>query len=96
MQPMTEWKLKMAASVVLDLVDLTSAVLPVTGYGAEVVGIPLTMLLWGWRGGLYGIELLDPTNLLDGMVPTATLIGWSRRAEYQQRQREWEARQSVA
>ena len=96
MQPMTAWKLKMAVSVAIDLGDMAFGALPLAGHAKEVIAIPVTMLLWGWRGGLYGLELLDMTNLLDAVVPTATAIGWSKRAEYQQRQRDWEARQPPA
>lgn len=96
MQPMTEWKLKMAVSAIIDLADLTVGMMPVVGHGKELIMIPAALGLWGWRGAFYGWELLEMTNIIDGLIPTALAIGWSKRAEYQQRQREWDAEQACA
>ena len=96
MQPMTVWKLKMAASAAIDASDFLVGALPIAGHLKEVLTIPVAMALWGWRGSFYSLELLDVTNMVDALAPTALAIGWSKRAEYEQRQREWEAQQPSA
>ncbi|WP_043358356.1 hypothetical protein [Belnapia sp. F-4-1] len=93
MQPMTEWKLRMAASAAVDAADMLFGMVPILGQGVELLSLPAALALWGWRGGLYGLEMLDVSNVADAFVPTAVIIGWSKRAEYEQRQREWDAQQ---
>jgi len=96
MQPMTKWKLKMAFSVIIDGVDLVFGLIPGIGHAGEFIGIFFAMILWGWRGAIYGLEMFDVTNVADGFIPTASLIGWSKKADYEARQLQWQARNRPA
>ena len=93
MQPMFVWKLKFLLSMLIDAIDMLLGMIPGVGHAGEFIGIGAAVTLWGWRGAFYGLEMLDVTNVADGLVPTASIIGWSKKAEYEQRQLEWEARQ---
>jgi hypothetical protein len=91
MQPKTKWKLKMALSVIIDGVDLLFGLIPGVGHAGEFIGIFFAMILWGWRGSLYGLEMLDVMNVVDGFIPMASLIGLSKKADYEAQQLQWEA-----
>jgi len=58
-----------------------------TPFAGEVVGVALACALFGPRGLFYALEILDPTEQLDGFIPTATLIALAhRRAELEEQE----------
>ncbi|MCJ7617352.1 MAG: hypothetical protein MUO43_12535 [Desulfobacterales bacterium] len=68
---------KLMISIVWDFLDFTVFRIPGLGTVSDIVGTLLTMKLWGYRGALAGWEIFEPTDQIDGFVPTMTLIGLS-------------------
>jgi hypothetical protein len=74
------WKVKLVVCLLYDLFDFTlGRLLFVVPFAGEVVGVLLSVGMFGWRGTLYGLEALDPTEQIDGFIPTATLIALANR-----------------
>ena len=67
------WRL--AISVVIDLMDFTIGRIPILGTAENGVGGIIVTVLWGRVGLVYFLELLDLTDQINSLVPTATLIG---------------------
>lgn len=65
---------KLLIAVLLDALDFTAG--RIIGYGSilDVVFAAIAFLLWGPAGLLQLWEMLDPTDQIDGFVPTMTLI----------------------
>jgi hypothetical protein len=74
MMTRTSYFVRLGISVAIDVVDFTVGRLPVFGAVGEGTGAIALLFLWGWPGLLYLGELADPTEQLDGFIPTATLI----------------------
>ena len=89
------WTIKFIICVLYDLFDFTlGRLLFATPFAGEVVGAVLGCAMFGTRGLYYAFEALDPTEQLDGFIPTATLIALAdRRAR---REAEEQARASRA
>lgn len=66
--------IRLGISVAIDVLDFTLGRVPVIGSVGEGTGAVALLFLWGWPGLLYLGELADPTEQLDGFLPTATLI----------------------
>ena len=66
--------IRLGISVAIDVLDFTFGRIPVIGAVGEGAGAIALLFLWGWPGLLYLGELADPTEQLDGFLPTATLI----------------------
>lgn len=66
---------RMAFAAAIDLFDATlGRALPFVPW-EEGVALLLLAPLWGWAALAYLWELAELTEQLDGVVPTATLIG---------------------
>ncbi|MBI1366685.1 MAG: hypothetical protein GC153_12110 [Alphaproteobacteria bacterium] len=65
---------KLVIAVFLDLLDFSLG--RIIGYGTilDVAFAAIAFLLWGPIGLLQLWEALDPTDQIDGFVPTMTLI----------------------
>lgn len=65
---------KIVIAVFLDLLDFSLG--RIIGYGTilDVAFAAIAFLLWGPIGLLQLWEALDPTDQIDGFVPTMTLI----------------------
>lgn len=74
---------KLALCIFYDAFDMTvGRFLFAAPFAGEIVGIGLGCALFGTRGLWYALEAFDPTEQLDGFIPTATLIALAhRRAE---------------
>lgn len=70
----TGYFVRLAISVAIDLVDFSFGRIPGLGSLEEGAGSVVLFVLWGWPGLLYLGELADPTDQIDGFLPTATLI----------------------
>jgi hypothetical protein len=69
------WFFKLAVCVAYDLFDMTiGRIMFFTPFVGEIIGCCLCCMMFGVGGLLYGLEALDPTEQLDGFVPTATII----------------------
>ena len=70
-----EWHHKFIVCILYDIFDCTlGRALFVLPFSGEVVGCVLTNAMFGSSGLWYALEALDPTEQIDGFVPTATLI----------------------
>ncbi len=69
------WKIKFFVCIIYDLFDFTGGRLlfgiPFCG---EIVGCVLAAAMFGSKGIWYALEALDPTEQIDGFIPTATII----------------------
>ncbi|MCR6644558.1 MAG: hypothetical protein NVV62_08590 [Terricaulis sp.] len=72
--------LKLAFSVVIDVLDFTLGRIPIFGTVTDGVGTLVLMAMWGPAGLVNGWELFDVTDQVDAFIPTATLValymGW--------------------
>ena len=69
------WFLKLAVCVAYDLFDMTiGRIMFFTPFVGEIIGCCLCCTMFGMGGVLYGLEALDPTEQIDGFIPTATII----------------------
>lgn len=76
------WWLKFAICVVIDILDMTiGRFLFVVPYSGEIIGTVIGVALFGWKGLFYLVELVDPTEQIDGFIPTATLIALAARRD---------------
>jgi hypothetical protein len=66
---------KFALSIGFDLFDFTIGRIPIFGTLVDAGGTMLSFWLWGRIGLGEGWELLDPTDQIDGFVPTVTIMG---------------------
>lgn len=77
------WWYKFAICVLYDLFDFTFGRLlfpiPLSG---EIVGCLIGVAMFGYKGLWYGLEAIDPTEQLDGFIPTATIIALLNKDEH--------------
>jgi hypothetical protein len=74
------WKAKLAICIACDVFDFTfGRLLFVVPFAGEMIGMALGTALFGKVGLIYGLEALDPTEQIDGFIPTATLIALANR-----------------
>ena len=74
--------IRLAISIVIDGLNFTVGHIPLIGTAEDGVSAAVLFFLWGPIGLLSLWELGDPTELVDGLIPTATLIalyvGWKK------------------
>jgi hypothetical protein len=72
--------LRLAFSVLIDVLDFTLGRVPIFGTVTDGVGTIVLWAMWGPAGLVNLLEVVDFTDFFDGFVPTATLIalyvGW--------------------
>lgn len=69
------WWYKFIICIIYDLFDCTfGRALFVVPFSGEIIGCVLATAMFGWKGLWYGLEGIDPTEQLDGFIPTATII----------------------
>ncbi len=74
------WHHKLIICILYDIFDCTvGRALFVLPFSGEVVGCIIFNLLFGSDGFLYGLEAIDPTEQIDGFIPTATFIALKNR-----------------
>ena len=74
------WGVKLAVCVGYDVFDFTvGRFLFAIPFGGELVGCALGAALFGKQGLWYGLEAIDPTEQIDGFIPTATIIALANR-----------------
>jgi hypothetical protein len=71
----TGYFLRLGLSILIDLGDFTFGRIPILGTAENgVSGIAVTAI-WGRVGLFYFLELLDLTDQINALIPSATLIG---------------------
>jgi hypothetical protein len=69
------WHYKFIICLLYDIFDFTlGRLLLFIPFSGEILGCFILYLLFGKDGIWYALEAIDPTEQLDGFVPTATLI----------------------
>lgn len=72
--------LRLAFSVVIDLFDFTLGRIPAFGTATDGVGTAVMFAMWGPIGLINILEVFDVTEVVDGFIPTSTLValyvGW--------------------
>jgi hypothetical protein len=66
---------KFVIAIIWDALDFTLFRIPGIGTLADIISIPLALVLWGPAGVIAAWELFDATDQLDAEVPTMTIIG---------------------
>jgi hypothetical protein len=75
------WWLKFIVCILVDIFDFTvGRVLFLMPFSGEMIGCFIGYLMFGSSGLLYALEALDPTEQIDGFIPTATLIALSNKS----------------
>lgn len=65
---------KLVAAVVLDVADFTVGRIIGFGTGFDVVLTGIAFAMFGWKGLIQIWEVAEPTDQIDGFVPTLTLL----------------------
>ena len=65
---------KLVAAVLLDIADFTIGRIIGFGTGFDIVLAGIGFALFGWKGLAQLWEVADPTDQIDGFVPTLTLV----------------------
>jgi len=71
---------KLILAIILDLLDFTFG--RIIGFGTltDILITGVAMMMFGWKGLIQLWEVLEPTDQIDGFVPTLTLLAlWERR-----------------
>lgn len=69
------WPGKLVVCLIYEFLDFTvGKVFFLVPFHGEIIGCDLTAALFGKAGLLYGLEAIDPTEQIDGFIPTATII----------------------
>ncbi len=78
--------MKLFVAILIDLFDFTvGRALFAAPFAGEIIGCTVGYLLYGPKALMYAMEALDPTEQIDGFIPTATLIGLAHRREQQEK-----------
>jgi hypothetical protein len=74
--------MKLFFAILIDLFDFTiGRFLFVVPFSGEIIGVFFCFLMFGPRALLYALEAFDPTEQIDGFIPTATLIALAHQRE---------------
>lgn len=77
--------MKLFFAILIDLFDFTvGRVLFAAPFSGEIIGCAAGYVLFGPRAFYYALEALDPTEQIDGFIPTATLIALSHQKAEQE------------
>ena len=77
------WGGKLFLSILIDIFDMTiGRLLFAIPFSGEIMGTIAGWLMFGPKALLYLLEAVDPTEQLDGFVPTATLIALGARRDH--------------
>ncbi|MGX9357508.1 hypothetical protein ACS3SW_20695 [Roseobacteraceae bacterium S113] len=79
------WWLKFIVCVFVDLFDMTvGRLMFAVPFAGEVIGVGVAYALFGPIAFAYALEILDPTEQLDGFIPTASIIALMARKHEQE------------
>lgn len=76
------WWLKFSVCLFIDLFDMTvGRLFFAIPFASEAIGVGVSYALFGPIAFAYALEILDPTEQLDGFIPTATIIALMARKQ---------------
>ncbi|MEO1316742.1 MAG: hypothetical protein AAFW01_09165 [Pseudomonadota bacterium] len=76
--------MKLFLCILYDLFDFTvGRVMFATPFAGELLGCFVGYLMFGPRAFYYALEAIDPTEQIDGFIPTASLIAFAARKDAQ-------------
>lgn len=79
------WGFKFFICIMVDLFDFTiGRLLFAVPFAGEAIGVGIGYALFGKIAFAYAVEILDPTEQLDGFIPTATIIALMARNHEQE------------
>lgn len=79
--------MKLFLCILYDVFDFTvGRIMFATPFAGEIFGCFVGYLMFGPRAFYYALEAIDPTEQIDGFIPTATLIGIAARDDDRQAQ----------
>lgn len=78
---------KLIIAVALDVIDFTVGRIIGAGTVLDLVYAIIAVLLWGPAGLIALWELADPSEVIDGFVPTMTLIALSQMGKSKKKQK---------
>ena len=74
--------MKLFIAILIDLFDFTiGRFLFAVPFSGEIIGVTVSYLMFGPKALYYALEALDPTEQIDGFIPTATLIALAHHAD---------------
>lgn len=74
------WHHKLIICILYDIFDCTvGRLLIVLPFSGEILGCIFFIAMFGSDGLAYALEAIDPTEQIDGFIPTATLIALKNR-----------------
>ena len=76
---------KLVIAVLLDVLDFSLGRVLGMGTVLDIVFAGIAFILWGPVGLIALLEVLDPTDQVDGFVPTMTLIALSQMGKSKKR-----------
>lgn len=77
------WWVKFFFCLIYDIWDFTiGRLMFATPFLGEIIGVLFGCLLFGSKGFYYALEAIDPTEQIDGFIPTATLIAIAAKKDY--------------
>lgn len=67
--------MKLFIAILVDIFDFTiGRFLFAVPFSGEIIGVVICYCMFGPKALFYALEALDPTEQIDGFIPTATLI----------------------
>ena len=71
---------KLIVAIILDLLDFTFGRIIGFGTVTDILITFVAVFMFGWKGLIQLWEAVEPTDQIDGFVPTLTLLAlWERR-----------------
>lgn len=77
---------KLVIAILLDIVDFTLGRIPGAGTLGDLALAAIAFALFGWKGLIQLWEVADPTDQIDGFVPTLTLLALAELREAKARE----------
>ena len=76
--------MKLFIAILVDIFDFTiGRFLFAVPFSGEIIGVAICYCMFGPKALFYALEALDPTEQIDGFIPTATLIALAHQKEEQ-------------
>ena len=80
------WWPKFFIALFIDFLDMTvGRLLFVIPFSGEIIGVAVGYAMFGKKAFFYALEAIDPTEQIDGFIPTPTLIALAAKADHDQK-----------